>query len=350
MQRVALPRFGFSAILLSCSLSQLANATPQTVYFDTLNGSATVGQAVNAGDTLYVDTLVRSASGALAQSASFTLGAGVTGLSGHAAWMIDTALGQGPRLIGFNVNLVNANTNALVVSDVFGGVMAGYATSTFAAGISPGDYKLVASGTGVRDAFFDLALSFTGTPPVSVSAATGAIPTQGPITTEPTAFFSSLVDSRTMGVPFKAGDSLIVDSLVTSDTGALDQLVTFTLDSGVDSLTGFAQWDISPAGGLGARLVGVNIDLFDANNTLVASDVFAGTRDAFAFSTFGTALGPGTYELRATGTGIRDASLNMALSFGGTTTNNVPEPSGIALTLTALCAAVLSARRRTLHA
>ena len=350
MQRAVLLRFGVAVILLSGSLSQLANATPQTVFFDTLNGSVTVGQAVNAGDTLYVDTLVRSGSGALAQSASFTLGAGVTGLTGHAAWMIGAAAGPGPRLVGFNVDLVDANTNALVTSDVFGGVLAGYAHSTFVAGISPGDYRLVATGTGVRESFFDLALSFTGTPPVSVSTATGAIPTQGLITNEPTAFFSKLNDARTMGVAFKAGESLIVDSLVTSDTGALEQLVTFTLESGVDSLTGFAQWDVSPAGGIGARLVGVNIDLLDAGNTLIASDSFSGVLDDFAHSTIGAALGPGTYKIRATGTGVRDASLNIALTFGGTPTTSVPEPSGIALTLTALGAAALGVRRRTRHA
>lgn len=178
MQRTVLLHFGVSAILLSGSLSHLAHATPQTVFFDTLNGSATIGQAVNAGDTLYLDTVVRSGSGALAQSASFTLGAGVTGLSGHAAWMVGDAAGPGPRLVGFNVDLVDANTNALVASDVFGGLLAGYAHSTLAADIGPGDYRLVATGTGVRESFFDLALSFTGTPPVSASAATGAIPTQ----------------------------------------------------------------------------------------------------------------------------------------------------------------------------
>lgn len=350
MKRVALLRFGFSAILLSVSLSQLANATPQTVFFDTLGGSATVGQALNAGDSLYVDTVVRSGSGALAQSASFTLGTGVTGLSGHAAWMVGTAGNPGPRLIGFNIDLVDANTNALVASDLFGGVTAGYAHSTFATSISPGDYRLVATGTGVRESFFDLALSFTGAPPVSVAVATGAIPTQGLVTNEPTAFFSKLNDTRTMGVTFKAGESLIVDSLVTSETGALEQLVTFTLDSGVDSLSGFAQWDVSPAGGLGARLVGVNIDLFDAANTLIESDNFAGVFDGFALSTFGTALGPGTYTLRATGTGVRDASLNIALAFDGTTITSVPEPSGIALTLTALFAAAFSARRRSQQA
>ena len=46
----------------------------------------------------------------------------------------------------------------------------------------------------------------------------------------------------------------------------------------------------------------------------------------FAHSTFGVALCPSTCKLWATRTSVRDASPNVALTFGGTNTTHVPEP------------------------
>lgn len=68
-----------------------------------------------AANRLYLTSFRRFIASA-AQSASFTLGTGITGLSGHAAWMIGNAIGTGLRLVGFNVDLFDAG-NRLLASD-----------------------------------------------------------------------------------------------------------------------------------------------------------------------------------------------------------------------------------------
>jgi hypothetical protein len=324
-----------AAMLSTGGYSHDAGAVTQTTFFDTLNASSSLAPSVNAGDTLFVDSLVRSQTGALSQSVTFTLGTGVTGLTGQAAWMISTAAGSGPRLVGVNIDLIDLSNNLVIGSDSFQGVLGGIAHSTLStptAGIGPGTYKLVATGTGVRDSFFDIALSFMGTPPGTAATGSGALPVQGSHTSDPTAFFNSLVEDRTVDTVFGAGDTLVLDTLTTTATGALSQSVTFTLEAGVQSLSGAAGWMLSTAAGPGPRLVGVNIDLLDATDTLVLSDVFAGTLNGFAVSTFDHPIGPGTYKLVATGTGVRDSSLDIAISFGGTDIpGSVPEPATLVL-------------------
>jgi hypothetical protein len=155
--------------------------------------------------------------------------------------------------------------------------------------------------------------------------------------------FNVLNASATLPAPFFAGDNLRLNTLVTSEVGALLQSITFTVGSGVDSLSGEAAWEVNTAAGTGPRLIGVNLDIFDAGNALVASDSFTGTLGGFAVSTFASAIGPGTYRLVATGTGVRDSSLDVTLSFGTTV---VPAPATWALLLTGLGALGMRARRR----
>lgn len=153
---------------------------------------------------------------------------------------------------------------------------------------------------------------------------------------------NSLNNAVVLGTPFLGGDNLRLDTLVTSGPGALLQSITFTLGAGVNSLVGEAAWEISTALGTGPRLIGVNIDIFDAGNVLVASDTFAGTLGGFAVSTFASAIGPGTYKMVATGTGVRDSSLDVTLSFIGV----VPEPQTYALMLAGLVMMASLRRRR----
>ena len=142
--------------------------------------------------------------------------------------------------------------------------------------------------------------------------------------------FNLLNASTTLGTPFSAGDTLLVNTLVTTETGALSQSVTFTVGAGVTSFTGNAAWEVSTPG---PRLSGVNIDLFSSSNTLVATDTFLGVLGGFALSTFDNPIGPGTYKLIATGTGVRESSLDVSLSFIGTP---VPEPETCAMLLAGL--------------
>ena len=129
--------------------------------------------------------------------------------------------------------------------------------------------------------------------------------------------FNVLNASATLPTPFLGGDNLRLDTLVTTETGPLLQTITFTVGAGVDSFIGEAAWEISTATGTGPRLIGVNIDIFDSSNTLVASDTFVGVLGGFAHSTFDSLIGPGTYTMKATGTAVRDASLDVTLSQAG---------------------------------
>ena len=146
----------------------------------------------------------------------------------------------------------------------------------------------------------------------------------------------------TLPTPFLAGDNLRLDTLVTTQVGALLQTITFTVGAGVGSFSGQAAWEISTAAGTGPRLIGVNLDVFNASNVLVASDTFAGTLAGFAASSFAsTVIGPGVYRLVATGTGVRDSSLDVTLNFAP-----VPEPGTLAMLLAGLGVVGLLARRR----
>jgi len=152
--------------------------------------------------------------------------------------------------------------------------------------------------------------------------------------------FNVLNASATLTTPFNNGDNLRLNTLVTTEVGSLLQSITFTVNPSATSFSGAAAWEISTATGIGPRLVGVNLDIFDASNALVASDTFAGTLAGFATSTFAsTVIGPGTYRLVATGTGVRDSSLDVTVSF-------VPEPGTYALMLAGLGVVGWMARRR----
>ncbi len=150
--------------------------------------------------------------------------------------------------------------------------------------------------------------------------------------------FNTLNGSTSLATPFNVGDVLIVDTLVTSGPGPLSQSVTFITAGAVGSFSGEAVWEISTATSTLPRLTGVNIDIFDASNALVNSDTFIGTLGGFAHSTLGSALPPGTYHMVATGTAVRDAVLDISLTFAP-----VPEPTSL-LALSSF--AFLAKRRR----
>ncbi|MDO9092471.1 MAG: PEP-CTERM sorting domain-containing protein [Rubrivivax sp.] len=153
--------------------------------------------------------------------------------------------------------------------------------------------------------------------------------------------FNVLNASATLGTPFSNGDNLRLNTLVTTETGPLMQSITFTVDGSASILNGAAVWEVGTADGIGPRLIGVNLDIFNATTSaLVASDSFAGTLAGFATSTFAnTNISPGLYRLVATGTGIRESSLDVTVSF-------IPEPGTYALMLAGLGVVGLMVRRR----
>jgi hypothetical protein len=307
----------------------LAHANTQVVHVATLNASATLATPLLAGDNLLLDALVTTETGGMLQRVNFTVGAATT-MTGSAAWEVTPASSAGPRLVGVNIDIFDAN-NVLVVSDTFGSLVGAFALSSLTKALPAGSYTLVATGTAVRTGSLDIQLNFAGPPDLVAAAATVPIVT------------GSLITSSTIATPLVAGDTLFADVLVTTETGALIQTINFTAGNGVVGFTSEASWGVTPAGGTGQRLVGVNIDLFDSSNAFLFSDTFNSLSDSWAVSSFFGTLAPGSYTLRATGTAVRDASLNMSLTLlGNPGPSQVPEPGSLLLTLLGLLGAVIT--------
>lgn len=152
-----------TAALACAALSQPAGAATQEIDYHALVGSATAPTPLAGGDTLFIDTFTTER-GALEQTTTFTVARGVSAFAGYAAWEVTTAAGDAPRLIGVNIDIFNA-TNNLVYSDSFAGVQAGFAHSTFAGPLDAGTYRLVATGTGVRDSSLDISLTMAAAVP-----------------------------------------------------------------------------------------------------------------------------------------------------------------------------------------
>lgn len=148
--------------------------------------------------------------------------------------------------------------------------------------------------------------------------------------------FDRLVASAVLDTPFSYGDRLVLDSFAAGQRGWLDQSVTFTLDTALQA-SGQASWSVVPRG---SRLYRVDIDVLDADGQVVLSDSFAGRAAGVANSVLAGALGPGTYTLRATGWGGRDASLDLTMAFA------VPEPASAAMLAAGLGLITLVAARR----
>lgn len=154
--------------------------------------------------------------------------------------------------------------------------------------------------------------------------------------------FNVLNASATLPTAFAAADNLRLNTLVSTEVGALLQTINFTVAPGVTDLIGEAVWETNTATGTGPRLTGVNIDIFDAANALVTSDTFLSGVGGFAISNLASAISPGSYHLVATGTGVRESSLDVTLSFS----SPVPAPAAGGLLLTAVAAVSFRARRR----
>jgi len=161
--------------------------------------------------------------------------------------------------------------------------------------------------------------------------------------------YGNLVASATVATPLDVGDTLFLNTF-TTETGALLEKTTFTLGPGVGSFVGRAAWEVG--GPNEPNLGGVNIRILDASSTPVADDTFAGVLAGFAHSTFGpdATLGPGTYTLEATGTGVRASSLDVSLTFAKSASEAgtllVPEEGTFSMLVAGLGALGFLVRRR----
>jgi hypothetical protein len=163
MRSIAWCKAGTLALLFTLAMSLSAAATSFPVGFHYLTSSATVTTPLEDGDTLLLDTVITTEIGPLLQEITFTAGPSVLGVEGFAAWQISTEAGAAPRLVDVNIDILDEN-DVVVLSDTFQGVLAGFAHSTIVGGLAPGTYRLVATGTAIRDAVLDVSLTFTPEP------------------------------------------------------------------------------------------------------------------------------------------------------------------------------------------
>lgn len=310
MQRDHVRRLAFAAALL-CAPGAVVLAATQTVFLDQRAGTSQRSTPLQAGDTLYIDALTRSDPGAFDHEITFTVGTGVDSVSGSVAWSVAAVESAGPRLVGINVDVFN-DAQALVAGDTFAGVGGGYARSVFEpTPLAPGTYTLRITGTAVRSALFDAALVFGGAPPATAQPETGSLPGANP--NSHTVFFTTLQDTRSLTPPLRHGDNLLVDTLVTSATGPLAHTVRFRVGAGIDRIDLDASWFTGDAAGAAPRLTEVDIALLDDDGNLLVSDTFDGVLAGIATSNIEHGLAPGDYQLQITGSGVRDASLTLAL-------------------------------------
>jgi hypothetical protein len=308
--------------------SPWAAASTQIVDLSALNSSTSIAAPLAGNESLLVDTLVPSATGALSNSVFFTVGAGVTSFAGAAAWEVGSAAGLDPRLIGVNIDIFDSS-HALVTSDSGVTVANGFAVSALGSAIGPGTYELVMTGTGVRASSLDVSLTFAGTPSVAPPVPAG----------------TPLLQSSTVVAPLNAGSTVFIDATTAARTGALRQELTFTAGAGVTGFTSQAAWEVSSSAGFGPRLVGVNVDLLDDASNVLFSDGAVTVANGFALSSFSGALAPGTYTLVATGTAVRDVFLDVSLTLTGAPSGAVPEAETYALMSAGLAALALFRRR-----
>jgi hypothetical protein len=127
---------------------------------------------------------------------------------------------------------------------------------------------------------------------------------------------SSLNESVVLSTPFSGGDVLIIDSLVTDETGSLMQQITFTVGPGVNQLRGQAVFTIGPVAGPGPQLVAPNFEIFNEANVLVVTDQIVGLMGSYQITNIPfTTIGAGAYRAVFTGAAIRETQFDATLTF-----------------------------------
>ena len=114
---------------------------------------------LEAGDSLFLDTLALGETGALNQSITVTVGSSVGSFSGFASWFVS----QASRLTGVDVTLWRGGTR--VGDDTLQGLLGGTAVSSLGpTGLAAGTCTLQVFGKAARDPSLDVALVFAPVP------------------------------------------------------------------------------------------------------------------------------------------------------------------------------------------
>jgi hypothetical protein len=171
-----------------------------------------------------------------------------------------------------------------------------------------------------------------------------------------TARFDTHLGTKSLGRNLVNGDQFFIDGAMPDDAlSAITNDFKFTSTSG--ALSAGIEWIVGDLDDL-QRTVGVNVDLFDAFDNVVATDLFQGLIDGQAFSQLQVAsLLPGAYTLRFTGTANLGGRYRVHLTTDATAPGfepiveqppvvGVPEPDSLVLAWVGLAALLASAAHR----
>ncbi|MBK8744131.1 PEP-CTERM sorting domain-containing protein [Propionivibrio sp.] len=277
-----------------CALAGMtatAVAAPVSVSYGRFIETKTIGSPIEAGHTLRVDGNLVDASLPSISNALFFAPASTT-LALTAGWLVEPAQN---RTVGVNIDLYDFN-HALVASDVFQGITGSIAHSELKASnlIAGALYQLVLTGTADQVGRYALALTAGAPSPViDVLSPTSPLASQ--------VLFDTHKGWKNAGVTLSNGDHLLIDGKMTDDSiNAVSNEFTFTSTAG--ALSAGIEWIVGQPDNP-ERTIGVNVDLIDSADMLVASDTFVGLQGEQGFSQFlATGLEPGTYTLRFSGT------------------------------------------------
>lgn len=315
-----------------------------TVHFDSFVESKVIGTPLAPGSSWLLDGSLRAGTGGAINNRLF-FRPGSTVLSLSAGWL--TAPDEN-RTIGVNIDLFDAN-NVLVASDAFQGVNGGLALSQMLATnlVAGAQYQLVFTGIAAQVGRYAITLASDPVLP-PLPAITVASPAAD------AALFDTHVGTKILGRNFVDGDQLFINGAMPDDAiGVINNDFTFT--STATTLSAGIEWIVGDLNDP-QRTTGVNVDIFDASDTLVATDDFKDVIDGQAFSQIPPMnLPPGTYTARFTGLAGLAGRYRIHLSTDAAAPGfdpivdqpptNVPEPG--TLTLAGAALGLLLARAST---
>lgn len=249
-----------------------------------------------------------------------------------------------------NIDLLDA-TNTVILSDRFLGATGTLARSELtASGLTPGArYELAFTGAAANAGRYRIDLVDGSSPPPVPPVPVELPPSDATL-------FDTPVGRKVFGPVIAPGDELQIDGVLPEGPpSSIDNVIRVRITG--DTLSAGTTWLAAPGR---QQTVGVNVDLLDSSNTVVASDRFLGVTDGQAFSQFAiTSLTPGDYQLVFTGLARLGGRYRIDLStsaappgFNPIVDNppvGVPEPGALALLLAGLTglAATRSASGRT---